>query len=296
MANNASSVLSVARGEIGYSRWNDPQTGTKYGRWYADIVGNRDFAANGVAYCAMFVSWVFAQAGATSAGLPGAYCPTMLANSRQAGAVLSDKTKAKPGDIVYFDWDGGVVDHVGIVEINQGSYIQTIEGNTNNGQVARRTRSWGTVAGVVRPSYGSTASNGGSTSKPATGDSSASSGNIDEDGYWGPATTRKLQEVLGAPYVDGEISRQYAAYQSKNPGLCGGWEWLPNGKNPGSQTIRIMQEKMGISADGFYGPDTANALIKRYMSVSGASICDGKLDGPSMTIKAMQRALNRGEF
>ena len=31
----ASEVLRIAAGEIGYSRWTDPQPGTKYGRWYA---------------------------------------------------------------------------------------------------------------------------------------------------------------------------------------------------------------------------------------------------------------------
>ena len=29
MANNANDVLKIARGEIGYSRWTDPQPGTK---------------------------------------------------------------------------------------------------------------------------------------------------------------------------------------------------------------------------------------------------------------------------
>lgn len=155
-------LLSVARGQIGYSRWDDPETGTKYGRWYAEKYGPAWLAGNGVPYCAMFVSWVFDRAGVSCAGLPGAYCPTML----QAGIDADDDYSAfnaEPGDIVYFDWQSdGVSDHVGIVEENTGSYLVTIEGNTskgssgsqsNGGVVARRTRSYSVVKRVVRPSF-----------------------------------------------------------------------------------------------------------------------------------------------
>lgn len=158
MSNSASSVLSVARGEIGYCRFDDPAAGTKYGRWYAQSHGSY-YGQSGVPFCAMFVSWVFSQAGASCAGLPAAYCPYILNAARGAGNVLADKTKAQTGDVVLFDWDGGVVDHVGIVELNKGSYIQTIEGNTTingrSGSVGRRTRAWSTVAAIVRPRYGS---------------------------------------------------------------------------------------------------------------------------------------------
>ena len=34
-----------------------------------------------------------------------------------------------PGDIVFFDWDDGRADHVGIVTEVEGSTIRTIEGN-----------------------------------------------------------------------------------------------------------------------------------------------------------------------
>ena len=152
MANTAASVLSVARRELGYSRYNDPEAGTKYGRWYAKDHGSY-YGTTGVPYCAMFVSWVFSQAGATCAGLPEAYCPYIRNKARSAGAVLADKTRAQPGDVILFDWGtDGVEDHVGIVEANFGSYVQTIEGNVS-GCVARRTRYWSDVTYVVRPNY-----------------------------------------------------------------------------------------------------------------------------------------------
>ena len=37
---SANKVLSIAAGEVGYSRWDDPQAGTKYGRAFAEKVGN----------------------------------------------------------------------------------------------------------------------------------------------------------------------------------------------------------------------------------------------------------------
>ena len=55
-----------------------------------------------------------------------------------------------------FDWQGdGTSDHVGLVESNNGSYLTCIEGNTNNGQVLRRTRAYSTVICVIRPDYSS---------------------------------------------------------------------------------------------------------------------------------------------
>lgn len=146
-------VLNVARGEIGYSRWDDPERGTKYGRWYAELVGDSDFAQNGVPYCAMFVSWVFAHAGAECVGLPGAYCPDMVDAARGAGDLVPND-QAEPGDVIYFDWDkDGISDHVGIVESNEGDWVQTIEGNTDGGQVLRRARAWSQVCAVARPSF-----------------------------------------------------------------------------------------------------------------------------------------------
>jgi len=159
--NTAAKVLEVAVTQIGQ------KNGTKYGEWYEKNVdkdaNNYDFGASGVAWCAMFVSWVFNQAKAKCAGLPGAYCPTMLAAAKKAKKIVLAKN-AKPGDVVYFDWDGGVSDHVGIVESNntKDGYLVTIEGNTDSGIVARKTRYYGTVAGVARPNYKASAT------KPAT--------------------------------------------------------------------------------------------------------------------------------
>lgn len=156
-----SEVLNLARGEIGYSRWTDPEPGSKYGRWYARLTGNSYYGTSGVPYCAMFTSWVFFNANQSCPGLPGAYCPWILSAGRNAGQLVST-SQAQAGDVVLFDWDkNGEADHVGIVESNNGSYLTCIEGNTsdgnnsNGGLVMRRTRAYSTVIGIIRPKWGS---------------------------------------------------------------------------------------------------------------------------------------------
>ena len=113
------------------------------------------------------------------------------------------------------------------------------------------------------------------------------------DGLWGEGTTRALQRRFGTP-EDGAVSSQSAHWRASNPGLTTGWEWVGNPK--GSRLMIEMQKAMGIAADGLFGPSTANALIRRFKAESGATVEDGKLDAGSLTVKAMQRALNEGRF
>lgn len=153
----ASDVLRIARAEVGYCRYDDPERGTKYGRWYAELVGDKAFGANGVAYCAMFASWVLAKAGVECAGMPGAYCPSIHHSQTLAASHL------KPGDLVLFDWeDDGTDDHIGIVASNDAAAkkIATIEGNTSGGRVAERTRAYSTICGGIRPAYDGQGSTG----------------------------------------------------------------------------------------------------------------------------------------
>ena len=294
MSNTAASVLEIARGELGYSRWDDPQTGTKYGRWYEQQIdrtsGNYDFGANGVPYCAMFASWVFNRAGASCAGLPGAYCPTIVQIGRSRGKAVAVRN-AQPGDVVLFDWEGdGTSDHVGIVESNNGSYLQCIEGNTNNGVVARRTRAYSSVICVIRPDWDS-GSTAGTEQKPSTSKPAASSGGkLDVDGYWGKLTTSALQKALGTP-VDGIVSDQYAGYKAKNPGLeSSSWEWHQH-TSEGSMMVKALQRKIGAEVDGIAGDETFSKL-QAYLGTP----VDGCISSPSTCVKELQRRLNAGNF
>lgn len=297
----ANDILRRSAAELGYCRWDDPESGTKYGRWYADLIGNQYYAQNDIPYCAMYASYIFAMCNEPEPYLPTAGCGSLLSMAKAAGLVLARPTDAIPGDVVIFDWGYDDIghDHVGFVEGNKRSYLQTHEGNTTgpdgrSGCVARRTRAFKNngrgrpqIMAVIRPAY-----NGGSASTAPVPD-----GNLVVDGVWGEATTLKAQQVLDAPYKDGKISRQPQMHLSRHKGCGSGWEyagWL--GDEPGSQTIRMLQEIWGCTPDGFFGPDTINAMIRYYQGASGATAIDGVIDYPSITVKAFQRALNEGRI
>lgn len=141
-----------------------------YWDWWKKSTGESD---QGASWCAVFVSWVFAINKASkliAAKNPYGfiYCPDLENYAVRNHLVVSDKTKAQPGDIVLFDWEGkGLADHVGIVEKNLSAtspFLQTIEGNTsgegvlgslnNGGGVYRRHRHIdATIRMIVRPNY-----------------------------------------------------------------------------------------------------------------------------------------------
>lgn len=292
---SAKDVLRIAVGEIGYNRWNDPESGTKYGRWYAQKTGDSYYGESGVPYCAMFVSWVFDQAGQSVAGLPGAYCPYIKRDGVNVG-INVNKYNAQAGDIVLFDWGGdGVCDHVGIVEVNCGSYVQTIEGNTSSGQsgsqsngggVYRRTRSWSSVNCVLRPSYGASS---GSTPKPSGPVTVPDQ--LDVDGYFGRNTIAKLQSVLGTP-VDGIVSSQPIENKRYLAACVATDAWDFTSKcGGGSQMITKLQEKIGTTPDGWFGPNS----VKCLQSYLGTTV-DGELSESSSCVMELQRRLNAGTF
>lgn len=277
----ATQIINIAAKELGYSRWRDSQAGTKYGRWYAQKTGSSYFGDNGVPYCAMFVSWVLSQAGMTPPGEIFAYCPTGLANARRLGRVR-DKHAARPGDIVFFDWNkDGVADHVGIVTANRGSYLETIEGNTsagtrgsqsNGGGVYRRARSISLVIGVVSPQY-----------SQATPPRPAATSGLVVDGWAGSATIRRAQQLAVTP-ADGIVSGQWRGNKQ--------YHWAVASvsySRGGSILVRKIQSTLGISADGRWGRQTSIAM-QRKLKVTP----DGYFGHAS--VKAWQRALNNGNL
>lgn len=119
-------------------------------------------------------------------------------------------------------------------------------------------------------------------------------GLLEVDGLWGRGTTLRAQEVTGAPFKDGVVSRQNPAHRSILSACTTGWEWTGS-EGKGSPLIGILQEMWGAKRDCVFGPDTANAMIEYYIARgSGATILDGKLDYKSKTVMAFQRDLNKG--
>lgn len=155
----ASKILEIARKEIGTKATNIKNC--KYNTWFygAEVSGSC------YDWCAAFICWLFAKAGASDM-IPtkSAGCGVLAAGFNAKGKF--HKSGFKPGDIVFFHWSNNMsssvpgaytLDHVGIIEkCNSDGTYTTIEGNTGsttNGEVMRRTRSASVISGIARPDY-----------------------------------------------------------------------------------------------------------------------------------------------
>jgi hypothetical protein len=106
-------------------------------------------------WCDMAITYWAAHSGNATAVGQFAYTPSHVNWFKARGRWHNGISGIRAGDIVFFDWDGGVVDHVGVVEKVLGDgRIQTIEGNTSD-VCARRIRASG-IAGYGRPAYATT--------------------------------------------------------------------------------------------------------------------------------------------
>ncbi|WP_019632689.1 peptidoglycan-binding protein [Actinomadura atramentaria] len=151
-----SSLLAEARKSIGLKGRPNPIT-----RAYAKRHGKEYLTAS---WCDMAITYWARRSGNTDAVLPKgdrAYTVSHAQDFKKAGTWHAGTTanvkKAKPGDIVFFDWGSsnaiGAIDHVGVVEKNLGDgRLQTIEANTDNA-VRRRVRAAAVIAGFGRPDY-----------------------------------------------------------------------------------------------------------------------------------------------
>lgn len=111
----------------------------------------------------------------------------------------------------------------------------------------------------------------------------APSNTLAVDGNGGPATFKRLQQVLGTT-ADGVISGQGRADERYHEAL-----YSIHYGTGGSDVVRALQRKLGVGADGYLGPNTIKAL-QRYLGVKA----DGFF-GPT-TVRALQARLNAGTF
>ena len=288
---SASDVLNIARGEIGYDRYTDPEQGTKYGRWYAEKTGSSYFGTTGVPYCAMFSSWCLDQAGVSCSGMPAASTTAIKNNS--GSAKRSNPRDAQPGDVILISWscDDNDLDHTCLCEANCGSYIQTIEGNVNNGKVERRTRDWKYIRYAVVPNYDSAASDEPTPVTPTTSDSNHLDPVQDpllHDGSFGPLTIKYVQQRLrsagwypaGKYVIDGDFGYYTKFYLQKYLRYnCGTYDRNCDG-DFGSYSVKALQQH--LLNVGCYWDDNGDCLV------------DG--DWGSLTTIAIQRAINAGVF
>ena len=146
------SILQVAAAELGNIEHPASSNKTKYGAWYG---------LNGFAWCAMYVSWVYDQAGHPLGHIEDRRgfrsCQGGYRFWKANGRITRDP---QPGDIVIYDWNGdGHCDHTGIFDswVKPGNTFKAYEGNTaegddsNGGRVMLRLRNASSVKAFVSP-------------------------------------------------------------------------------------------------------------------------------------------------
>jgi hypothetical protein len=104
-------------------------------------------------WCAMFVTWCHdPYSVAFARGNTYAYVPFMSGDAVNHRNHLMAVGTPRHGDVIAFDWDGGVPDHTGMfLEWTVGQGFRSIEGNTGSpGQVMIRDRSRSQVEAWIR--------------------------------------------------------------------------------------------------------------------------------------------------
>lgn len=159
MGIQSTAVVAAATSQLGY------REGTNNDNKFAKEIAP---SLNHQPWCAIFVSWCFKKAHATSL-IDGQYnwgfaaCTPAMQQFKKQGLQVP-KRLAKAGDIVFFNFDSDIAsEHVGIVTGRTAGGLTTIEGNTcaehatgsqaNGNGVYRRTRAYGLVACVIRPKW-----------------------------------------------------------------------------------------------------------------------------------------------
>ena len=214
---------------------------------------------SGSAWCDAFVTTIFAEAGNANlfcGGTKQTYCPTTIKWCRQNLAEVPPYL-ALPSDIIFFDWEpNSIPNHIGFVrERKDCEAIYTIEGNTSGGIVAEKVRNTKYVCGIYRPHFKASFD----TSKPLV-----------IDGYFGYNSIAMLQKALkikglysGA--IDGIMGQGTVKGVQK---LCGA---SPVDGLWGRATSKAMQKYLGVSVDGYFGPNSTKTLQKWINKVTAST-------------------------
>jgi peptidoglycan hydrolase-like protein with peptidoglycan-binding domain len=248
MPATANAVVAEAKKHLNVVEKPANSNRTPFGKWYG---------ADGIAWCAMFVSYVIAHAGApeilkgaqTAKG--SATVSKIKAHLKKKGAKQIKPADALPGDVIVFDFPGGYeTDHIGFIRAKTPAgkkVVFTIEGNTsppngkgsqaNGGGVYARTRSFSVIESIWRPNY-----------TPATGSTTA--------------VTVPAVEVPAPAVVTPTPAVQPAIVTSLAKGSKGA-------------AVKKLQAALKITADGIYGPQTEGAVkafqLKKGIVVTGVA-------------------------
>ena len=198
---------------------------------------------SGAAWCDAFVTYIFHKTDNASlfcGGKKQTYCPTTIKLCAKSMAQIP-LYLAMPMDVIFFDWDrNGNPNHIGFVrEKKDTSSIYTIEGNTDGGKVAQKTRPSKYVCGIFRPHF-----------KP----NSIKNSKLNVDGIFGYNSIGGLQKALGIT-VDGVLGLNTVKALQKKAGVSADGQW-------GNGTSKAVQKMIGVTADGAFGPNSVKALQK----------------------------------
>lgn len=282
-------LMDVAYGELGYYAPDDPEPGSKYGRWMAEYTGEDWMAGPSVEiwWCCMFVSWVLHFAGVRCAGFPSQNTDVALNNG--ARAHLVDKNAIRRGDILIFDWNWSTdaTDHIGFATGSPyDGVVDTIEGNVGNA-VREKTRDLSTIRYAIRPDYESQSSTPSEDIVLPDYDA-----DLVIDGSAGHMTIHKWQVQMGT-YADGVISGQLDhCYECRRNVYS-----IEHDGGSGSSLVKAVQQKLGIDDDGLWGRDTTRA-IQQWLIDNGYSIDSNELYDrfEHSSVCALQQSLNDGKW
>lgn len=224
-------MLTEVRRHIGYREGRT----TPFGVWYERKTGSKGFAA--APWCDMFLAYCADRTGNLAAVGLFAYTPSHVNWFKQRGRWHRGTGGIRAGDIIFFDWDGGVVDHVGVVEkVLSGGRVQTIEGNTSNACL-RRVRSGSSIEGFGRPAYTGTGGGTPPTPTPSPGK--------------GPRWPGRY--ITQPPIMHGNDVKTWQAQMRKR-----GWRLTADGAyGPASEAVcRKFQAEKRLGVDGVVGPKT----------------------------------------
>ena len=149
-------LLELARRELGEREFPPGSNNVKYNTAYYA----REVSGPNLAWCAVFIWWLFREAGLSYLYYDGkqtAHVPTLMDWAVKNRLTVGEP---QPGDLVCFEFGSNrSPDHIGICESWDGTYVTTIDGNTgtgneaNGGAVMRRRRHRKYILAVIRPRY-----------------------------------------------------------------------------------------------------------------------------------------------
>lgn len=207
------------------------------------------------AWCCAFVSFIFNKGDDSKLWYGGkkvVYCPSAMTWCRANLAEIPIYL-AMPMDVIFFDWNlNGTADHIGFVRDRKSDQsVYTIEGNTDGGKVALKTRAVKYVAGTFRPHF-----TGTYTIKK-----------LDVDGQFGYNSIAMLRKALGLS-PSSILDKATVKALQKKVGVAQDGSW-------GTKTSKAVQSKLcgfnGKDCDGYFGEKSVKALQKWINKTCGYS-------------------------